>query len=161
MKQARVIEALVKQRSLIVTAAVAGPAVLSALLAAMMASVANWSYALVLGAVAVAGGAAVWFTRRPVGVLRFDAERRALSYAAGDASTLLGLGQAFTVDATIKISSIPSSALRGDPSMVVTVTQAPRASRSGSPGRCASSPRSRRSRPRNRSLRFASTGEAP
>jgi len=119
VNQARLIEAPVARRSLIVTAAIAGPTLLSGLLAAMAASLSSWPFALVCAGLFVAGGAVLWATRKPMGVLRLDADRLLLSYVGDGAATQLELSHPFSLDATVKLPLL----LRGNPSMVVTVTQ--------------------------------------
>lgn len=120
--KAQVIDAPVARRRLIVTAALAGLCLMGGLFSVMAASTDNWGPAFGFVAMSVAGGAALWFTRKPVGVLRLDSSQQTLGYLAQGAATQIDLRQPFRLHSAIKTSMLPSR-LRGDPFMVVTVEQ--------------------------------------
>ncbi len=117
-----VIEAPVARRSLIATAALAGPTVLLGGLALMMMSIESWSQALVLSVLTAAGCAALWFTRKPLGVVRFDGERQLLSFSEAAGTKQFDLRQPFTLSTRVLVPVVAAQ-VRGGPSMIVTVEQ--------------------------------------
>ncbi len=84
----------------------------------MAASISNWAFALVCAGLFIAGGTVLWSTRKPLGALRLDADQLLPSHVADSAAARLELSQPFSLDATVKCPLV-----RGNPSMVVTVTQ--------------------------------------
>lgn len=113
---AAVVEAPVARRRLIVTALLVCLALLSGLFAAMGVSLEAWPFASGAAAVSALLVAALWLTRKPIAVVRFDGTHLT------DGHTSIVLSQPFELSSAIKIpAAIP--AMRGHPWQFVTVRQ--------------------------------------
>ena len=122
LKDAPIIEVPISRRSLIATAAIAGPTVLLGGLSLMMVSIESWSQALVFAVLTAAGGVLLWFTRKPLGVVRCDGTRHVLNFSEAPGTKQFDLRQPFKVGTRVFIPLV-GARVRGGPSMIVTVEQ--------------------------------------
>ncbi len=119
VSKASVVEAPAAQRRLIVTALFVSVALVCAAFATLAALSSSWVPALVFAAIAVGLCVILLLTRKPLGVLRLDAEQRELRASVREVVTRVDLGQPFQLRSDVKLSLYP----RSQPWMLVTVEQ--------------------------------------